>query len=182
MANPLRINIDDTSPSIIYYPFADTFGTPDLLSGWNPYYTSSGYAAFQGQIGNGTSLHRTSLDGASLSIRWNGRCQGVSGLIDLINVILNTTTGTGIQLLGNVSQASYSLTLEGTPTLANSSSPSDGILADFFGLNDGSHIVTLTVHTASSPSPDMFVAFDQALITSSPALDETKYIFGLASL
>jgi hypothetical protein len=72
MANPLQIYIDDTSPSVAYYPFADTFGPPDLLAGWNPYYTNSGYTAYQGQIGEGTSLHRTSLDGASLSIQWLG--------------------------------------------------------------------------------------------------------------
>jgi hypothetical protein len=72
MANPLQIYVDDTSPSITYYPFADTFGPPNLNAGWNPYYTGSGYAAYQGQTGQGTSLHRTSLDGASFSIQWNG--------------------------------------------------------------------------------------------------------------
>jgi hypothetical protein len=79
MANPLQIYIDDTSPTIAYYPFADTFGTPDLLAGWNPYYTGSGFASHQGQIGGGTSLHRTSLDGASASIQWNGAFYFPSG-------------------------------------------------------------------------------------------------------
>jgi hypothetical protein len=87
--------------------------------------------------------------------------------------------GTGIQLFGNASQASYDLTLDGTSSPANSSSLADGILADFQGLNDTSHTVTLTVHTSSSPSPDTFVAFDQALITS--ALVDNKYVHMLAS-
>jgi hypothetical protein len=74
MASPLQaaIVVDDTCPSISYYPFADTFGTPNLLAGWNPYYTGSGYASYQGVLGVGTSLHRTSLDGASFSVQWNG--------------------------------------------------------------------------------------------------------------
>jgi len=72
MAVPLQIWVDDTSPTITYYPFADTFGTPNVLAGWNPYYTDSGFAAYQGDLGVGTSLHRTSLDGASFSVQWNG--------------------------------------------------------------------------------------------------------------
>lgn len=72
MADPLRLSIDNTSPTISYYPFADTFGAPNLNAGWNPYFSDSGYAAFQGQLGSGTSAHRTSLDGASFSVQWNG--------------------------------------------------------------------------------------------------------------
>lgn len=72
MANPLQISVDDTSPSVSYFPFADTFGTPDVSAGWNPYYTGSSFAAFQGQEGEGNSLHRTSLDGASFSVQWIG--------------------------------------------------------------------------------------------------------------
>lgn len=72
MADSTQLYVDDTSPCITYYPFGDTFGAPNTSAGWNPYYTGSGYAAFQGQIGEGTSLHRTSLDGASFSLQWNG--------------------------------------------------------------------------------------------------------------
>ena len=72
MANPIQLYVDDTSPTITYYPFGDTFGAPDASAGWNPYYTEIGYAHFQGQTGEGSSLHRTSLDGASFSIQWNG--------------------------------------------------------------------------------------------------------------
>ena len=72
MANPLQILVDDTSPSITYYPWADTLGAPDVLAGWNPYYTESSFAAYQGEVGQGTSLHLTSLNGASFSIQWQG--------------------------------------------------------------------------------------------------------------
>src|ERR1700691_2745888 len=74
-------------------------------------------------------------------------------------------TGTGIQLFGNASQASYNLTLDGTPTQANSSSPTEGLLVDLHDLSDGNHTVTLTMQTSSSPSADEFLDFDKALIT-----------------
>lgn len=69
------ITIDDTSPTFVYSPFADTFGTPNLTAGWNPYYSETAFTPnpLTGE-GNGTSLHVTSADGASLSLRWNGEC------------------------------------------------------------------------------------------------------------
>lgn len=76
--NFLSIHVDDTSPAVAYAPFADTFGEPDLSAGWNPYYSVSGYAASLGRLGEGTSTHRTSLDGASLSIQWAGTRQRFS--------------------------------------------------------------------------------------------------------
>ena len=48
----VQLVVDDTSPEIVYSPFGDTFSTPDLLAGWNPYYSSSGFASVQGQVGN----------------------------------------------------------------------------------------------------------------------------------
>jgi hypothetical protein len=73
MANPLQISVNDSSPSISYFPFADTFSTPDIQAGWNPYFTDSGFAAAQGETGNGTSLHITAHDGAVMSLQWNGQ-------------------------------------------------------------------------------------------------------------
>jgi hypothetical protein len=70
--------VDDTSPLISYSPFADTFSTPDLLKGWNPYFTDSGFVSSQGDVGKGTSLHVTSYDGAALSLQWNGACDLLS--------------------------------------------------------------------------------------------------------
>ena len=72
MANSVQFTVDDTSPTILYSPFADTLSTPDLSLGWNPYYTLSGFASVLGEIGNGTSLHITSNNGSSLFIQWHG--------------------------------------------------------------------------------------------------------------
>ena len=73
MASNIQLLIDNTSPEIAYYPFRDTFSTPELSLGWNPYYSISGFATIQGQIGNGTSSHITSLDGAALTFQWHGK-------------------------------------------------------------------------------------------------------------
>lgn len=74
MASFVQVTIDDTSPCISYSPFRDTFTTPNLSAGWNPYYDQSGFATSSGGTGNGTSLHITSLDGASLALQWRGTC------------------------------------------------------------------------------------------------------------
>lgn len=68
----VTFTVDDTSPTISYSPFPDTFGTPNLLAGWNPYFNVSGFATEQGTVGQGTSQHITSLDGASLGFQWRG--------------------------------------------------------------------------------------------------------------
>jgi hypothetical protein len=68
----VTFSVDDTSPCVSYSPFGDTFSTPNLIAGWNPYFDPSGYAKSQGEVGNGTSLHITSLDGASLGLQWSG--------------------------------------------------------------------------------------------------------------
>lgn len=72
MARPIQFAVDDSSPTIAYSPFPDTFSTPNLTAGWNPYFTGSGFAAALGQTGTGDSLHATSLNGASLTIQWHG--------------------------------------------------------------------------------------------------------------
>ncbi|KAF7965168.1 hypothetical protein HWV62_45280 [Athelia sp. TMB] len=150
--NFLSIEVDDTSPTVAYTPFSDTFGEPDLSAGWNPYYSGSGYAALLGQLGEGSSSHRTSLDGASLTIQW---------------------AGTGIQLLGNVSQADFNLTLDGQPTTANSSSIEEGVLAQFHDLHDRNHTITLTVNLNLQSFNESFVAFDKALINSTQPANST---------
>ena len=74
MANSttLQLSIDDSSPTIQYFPFADTLGQPNLLAGWNAYFTGSFFAATPGETGNGTSLHLTSHDGAAISLTFFG--------------------------------------------------------------------------------------------------------------
>lgn len=74
-SSSFAITIDDTSPTVVYSPFADTFAAPNLTAGWNPYFSDSGLATDPtiGQVGQGLSFHVTSADGASLAIRWNGK-------------------------------------------------------------------------------------------------------------
>jgi hypothetical protein len=70
--NSIQLSVDDSSPEIVYSPFRDSFSTPELLHGWNPFYSISGFATTIGMFGNGTSFHITSLDGATLSLQWHG--------------------------------------------------------------------------------------------------------------
>lgn len=72
MANFVIFPVNDTSPTILYSPFADTLSTPNLSAGWNPYYTLSGFASVLGEVGDGTSLHITSNNGSFLVLQWNG--------------------------------------------------------------------------------------------------------------
>lgn len=72
MANIVQFVVDDTSPSISYLPFGDTLSLPDRSAGWNPFFSESGFAGAQGVTGNGTSLHVTSHDGATLIVNWQG--------------------------------------------------------------------------------------------------------------
>lgn len=83
------ITIDDTSPTITYRPSADTFSGPNLTAGWNPFYSETGFTPnpVTGE-GMGTSLHVTSADGASLSLRWNGECLApISGFVPSIDIV-----------------------------------------------------------------------------------------------
>jgi len=173
MADPVfPITLDDTSPTIVYAPFGDSFGVPDLSSGWNPYYTDSGFATDPGplssgpgvsDIGNGTSLHLTASDGAQLAIKWNGTAIDIHG----------TVTG-----LPSASM-SYSISLDGTATTNyfSSQSPSASVgnattdvLAGFSNLTYGEHEVVLTVHnlgvsgSSSAANLDAVVAFDRAIL------------------
>lgn len=72
MGQAIQFFVDDTSPSISYSPFGDTFSTVNLTAGWNPYFDNSGFVAAPGEIGNGTSYHVTSLNNASISVTWKG--------------------------------------------------------------------------------------------------------------
>jgi hypothetical protein len=74
MRTSFELVLNDTSPVINYYPFAETLGAPNLVAGWNSYFTQSGFLSELGQTGEGVSLHVTSLDGAELTIQWFGAC------------------------------------------------------------------------------------------------------------
>ncbi|PPQ89465.1 hypothetical protein CVT25_011991 [Psilocybe cyanescens] len=150
MENIVQFFVDDTSPTIHYSPFPDTLSTPNLGAGWNPYFNLSGFAASIGEVGNGTSLHITSLDGASLAFQWRG---------------------TGIQLQGNVTQASYSVIIDGRSVSMDPDAQAGGsILVNIEGLEDATHNITLTaqIPPGQNPPNSSMLVFDKAVITSSP--------------
>ncbi|KAF8971212.1 hypothetical protein BDZ97DRAFT_1914217 [Flammula alnicola] len=148
METLVTFSVDDTSPTISYSPLRDTFSTPNLSAGWNPYFNLSGFAVLQGETGNGTSQHITSLDGASLALQWHG---------------------TGITLMGNATQASYAITVDGT-LIPPSPVPSDNVLTNIQGLNDSVHNITLTAQIPQGQNPpnSSMLVFDKAVIFSSP--------------
>ncbi|KAH6906365.1 hypothetical protein BKA70DRAFT_406931 [Coprinopsis sp. MPI-PUGE-AT-0042] len=148
MANIVQFVVDDTSPSISYLPFGDTLSLPDRSAGWNPFFSESGFADAQGVTGNGTSLHVTSHDGAQLIVSWQG---------------------TTVQLQGNVTDASYSVELDGEVVTDLQAIPSQNVLATFQGLNNVQHTVSITARIPSDQRTESsLVVFDQAIIASTP--------------
>jgi hypothetical protein len=164
---PVQISVDDTSPSLSYYPFRNALSTPDLTAGWNPYYDISGFASSPGQIGIGTSYHITSMDGASISMKWHGTSLFGDARWKYIHL---RGLGNGIQLFGNTTLASYSITLDGTDSHLNNHSSSfsnySGILVDINDLQDGPHNITLTARMPRNLSPpnSSMLVFDKAVI------------------
>ncbi|TFK66553.1 hypothetical protein BDN72DRAFT_771819 [Pluteus cervinus] len=152
MSSPIQFSVDDTSPTIDYQPFADTLSTPSLGLGWNPYYSISGFSNALGTIGQGQSFHVTSLNGASLTIHWHG---------------------TGIQLLGNVTDASFVIILDGRLNQSTTFDPSNNILATYQALPDADHNITLQVVTPpiQNPPDSHTLFFDKALIIAAPPPD-----------
>ncbi|KAF8187486.1 hypothetical protein BJ912DRAFT_423944 [Pholiota molesta] len=152
----VTFTVDDTSPCVSYSPFGDTFSTPNLIAGWNPYFDPSGYAKSQGEVGNGTSLHITSLDGASLGLQWSG---------------------TGITLMGNATQATYSITLDDQLLSDTNGSAAENVLANIHGLKDTLHTIRLTAQIPESQNPptSSMLVFDQAILFSSPLPVADKY-------
>ncbi|TRM69372.1 hypothetical protein BD626DRAFT_473852 [Schizophyllum amplum] len=147
MANVVYFNVDDSSPQISYSPFADTLSLPNLSGGWNPYYDDSGFADGLGETGRGSSAHITAHDGAAISIRWRG---------------------TGIQLVGNATQASYTIALDGDniPSASRRADFANDVLVTLDNLQDTEHTLTLTADIPSADPDGSFVVFRRALITS----------------
>ncbi|TEB37203.1 hypothetical protein FA13DRAFT_1705486 [Coprinellus micaceus] len=146
MAAIVQFFVNDTSPAIVYSPFGDTFSTPNTKAGWNPYYSGSGFATAQGVKGVGNSFHITSLDGASFTIAWNG---------------------SSIQLQGNVTNASYTITLDGVDVSNPAADIADNVLATITDLPNAPHAVTLTAQILES-DPASSIAFGRAIIASTP--------------
>ena len=163
MASPLTVN--DTSPVISYIPLIAISAIPDPFLGWNPHYSISGFATAPGVVGLGTSSHITSLNGASLSLQWNG--MSVTYLPTPPYVKFSFLIGTGIQLFGNASNASYELLLDNVATQPDSSDPTQSLLASFQNLSFTMHTISLMVDIPITAS-NAFVAFEHALVQYPP--------------
>ncbi|KIY53087.1 hypothetical protein FISHEDRAFT_33860 [Fistulina hepatica ATCC 64428] len=142
MGPSVQLDVDNTSPTINYFPSTDVLSNTNISRGWVPFYSQSGYASTIGEVGVGQSYHITSRVGASLIIEWHG---------------------TAIQLLGNATNISYSVTLDGQVVIDGDATRSSDILATFGNLTDSSHLVNLTITDTRSGSQ---LAFDKASITS----------------
>jgi hypothetical protein len=153
------LTIDSASPSIVYLPFADPFSTPNLLLGWNPFYTDTGYATTIGLLGSGTSYHVSGVNGATLSLRWNGEHPCL-----LSSIVSTKWAGTGIELFGNATNAAYDIMLDGSLVNPNTTSLSDSSLAAFHNLSNTEHTITLTVQIPGIPTPASFIAFEKAVL------------------
>ncbi|KAG6375540.1 hypothetical protein JVT61DRAFT_3100 [Boletus reticuloceps] len=141
-----QFDIDDDSPEIAYFPFANREPSTNVSAGWQLSYSGSGAATSPGQVGVGTSYHYTSLDGASLMINW---------------------TGTGIDLLGSVNNALYNISLDGIPS-AYFADPAQTVLASLNDLPNTNHSLLLTTIITNTTSPDAFLTFDKARVTYAP--------------
>ncbi|KAJ7497609.1 hypothetical protein FB451DRAFT_1359820 [Mycena latifolia] len=147
MASVVQFTVDDSSPTVSYFPRGDTFSSPNLSAGWNPHWDDPGFSgATTGSTGSGTSLHITSLNGASLQIQWKG---------------------IGITLFGTVTRASYTITLDGKDVNASTSAdPSNNVLVTLDNLADTNHTISLTTQTNAT---DSLVSFDRAFISALPS-------------
>ncbi|KAI9456564.1 hypothetical protein BJY52DRAFT_1224230 [Lactarius psammicola] len=142
MADSFSLVVNDSSPSLNYFPFSDTLSVPNFFAGWNPCFSNSACPTFPGQQGNGTSSHVTSRDGAAFSVQWWGNGIQLSGLVT-----------------GNIT---YDLQLDGlTNTTVSPSSP--GVLAAYDNLQPTNHTLSLTVHNPTNSSSAL-IAIDHALI------------------
>ncbi|CCL98691.1 uncharacterized protein FIBRA_00694 [Fibroporia radiculosa] len=173
MAVPVfPIIIDDTSPTVAYAPFADTYGTPNLTAGWNPYYTDLGFSSNTGSlstgtgvsnVGAGTSLHLTAHDGAEFAIKWNGTAVDIHGTV---TAPASSSLSYTVVLDGNAT-TNYFSSLS-SPATVNTAATD--VLASFSNLADGPHELVITVRnpgtstSASATDVDAAVAFDRAVV------------------
>ncbi|KAJ7610939.1 hypothetical protein FB45DRAFT_328481 [Roridomyces roridus] len=111
---PWNFTIDDTSTFLKYLPYADGSNS-GLTDGWIPWYTDSGFLSQNGQAGSGTSYHRTSLSGASVTLSFYG---------------------TGVDLFG-ISNSTYNVTVDNAPFQPQGHP--DGMLASISNLTETTH-------------------------------------------
>lgn len=164
MADSFSLLIDDSSPSLSYFPFADTLAIPNFFEGWNPCFSISACPTFPGELGNGSSFHVTSKDGAAFSIQWSGT--PLRNFFILSPVSICVPAGNGIQLSGIAEgPIAYDLQLDGRTNSSISPSTTGGtFLAEYDGLQPGNHTLSLIVHNPTN-STSALIAIDHALIT-----------------
>ncbi|KAF8915800.1 hypothetical protein CPB85DRAFT_1291849 [Mucidula mucida] len=134
--NAYNITVLDQSPTVVYSPYRDG----PLDSSWRIIYSNSPESTYDAthnneNLSSGTSLHSTTLSGASLKIDFKG---------------------TAIYLYGTGSADAYTTSLDGKDT---SGSPSDDLLASYTGLDYASHSLVLTTTQNSQ------LNFTSALLT-----------------
>ncbi|KAF8482678.1 hypothetical protein DFH94DRAFT_728905 [Russula ochroleuca] len=154
MADSFSLLINDSSPILTYFPFADTLSIPNFFEGWNPCF-STACPTFPGQQVNGSSFHVTSMDGAAFSIQW---------------------WGNGIQLSGIATgPVTYDLQLDDHRNSSISPSTSGSILlAEYDDLQPGNHTLSLIVHNPTN-STSALIAIDNALITVNSTSPNTAF-------
>jgi hypothetical protein len=162
MADSFSLLVNDSSPLLSYYPFADTLSTPNFFEGWNPCFSTSACSTFPGQQGNGSSFHVTSKDGAAFSIKW----WGTQSRNFFLQLLLIPSVGNGIQLSGIAAGSiTYDLQLDGSTNSSISPSTSGRmLLGEYDGLQPGDHTLSLIVHNPTN-STSALIAIDHALIT-----------------
>ncbi|KAJ3535213.1 hypothetical protein NM688_g7009 [Phlebia brevispora] len=170
--NSFDVTIDDTSPTIVYSPFGDSFGASNASDGWNPCYSLTGAPACDSSSGQdnttATSLHATASDGASMTLDWNGTAVSLYGYFPTNNPSFP-------------SALSYSVSLDGISTTNYVSQLSSGnisqdILASFTSLTNGAHSVQLTMHNPGGLSgPNTQLLFGRAVITSTTPLSPSSH-------
>jgi len=152
MAGVVHLDVDDTSPTISYSP-SSSISLTNPGNGWTPCFTLSGCNTLTGAIPNGTSYYITADDNASFTITWQG---------------------TGVQLLGNVSDAAhlnYTVYLDGSAVTPDLIDLSQQILASFQNLSLREHNISLVVKP--SKSNEGYLAFDKATITAPSPINTT---------
>ncbi|KAE9394472.1 hypothetical protein BT96DRAFT_186751 [Gymnopus androsaceus JB14] len=132
---PYNVTINSQTANLVYEPYKD--GDPS--GGWNLTYTLIPDGATPETTASGTSYHRTTFPGASMTL---------------------TFTGTDIYLYGNASAGSYSVSVDGgNATQGANDVPQGGLLDAVTNLSYGNHTVTL----ASTGTNE--VAFQHADVT-----------------
>jgi hypothetical protein len=71
-AGPYHLTVDDTAPQISFTPNVDPRNQGDPRKGWQTLYIALDEPNHIGVYGVGESYHVTALDGAQLSVEWNG--------------------------------------------------------------------------------------------------------------